>query len=79
MVLPLLAARSDSLAIVPRFLAKQAQEWSAVTYVEMEGSKKSLDYCLVWHPGRDLDRGHGWLRAVLGDVLSRHFPPPMEP
>jgi DNA-binding transcriptional LysR family regulator len=79
MVLPLLAARSDSLAIVPRFLAKQAQEWSAITYVEMEGGKKSLDYCLVWHPGRDLDRGHGWLRAVLGDVLSRHFPPPMEP
>jgi DNA-binding transcriptional LysR family regulator len=75
MVLPLLAARSNSLAIVPRFLAMQAQQWSAITFVEIEEGAKNLDYCLVWHPGRDLDRGHGWLRGVLGDALNRNFPP----
>lgn len=73
MVLPLLAARSGSLAIVPRSLAALAMQLAPFAIIDLEDGVHSVDYCLAWNPLNDSDLAHAWLRGKLIDILERRF------
>lgn len=74
MVMPLLAARAGSIAVVPRSLATLATQLAPLVMIEMTAEAQSMDYCLAWNPIHESDQAHQWLRTVLGDILENAFP-----
>lgn len=74
MVMPLLAIRAGSIAVVPRSLAELATQLAPLVMIELTGEAQAMDYCLAWNPVHESDQAHQWLRTVLSGILENAFP-----
>lgn len=74
MVLPLLAAKTSAITVIPRSMANLAAEHATLAIIPLLGDLRPLEHCLIWNPIHDSDPAHGWLRAKLNGILAAHFP-----
>lgn len=72
-LLPLIAARSQGVAIVPKALARLAREYVDLAWFDLPGPPALLEVCQIWSPLLDADAGHRWLRGLLDEVMSEQF------
>jgi DNA-binding transcriptional LysR family regulator len=69
LALPLLAARSSSITVVPRALAKLTAAMVPLAINEIDDAV--LELCMVWSPVETADPSHSWLRLLISDILTR--------
>ena len=67
---PDLVKDSDRLAVVQRSLAQRAAEDGSLRVVELPFPAIPLVEAAWWHPARDRDGGHRWLRGALGRIAA---------
>jgi DNA-binding transcriptional LysR family regulator len=70
MVLPFLALASDTLAVVPRALARLAGDLISLSTAEVADS--AFELCLAWSPVEDSDKAHQWMRGKVSAILAEH-------
>jgi DNA-binding transcriptional LysR family regulator len=73
MVLPILAAKTGAMTVIPRSMAQQVAEHAALKIIPLAGATVSLEHCTVWNPVHDSDAAHSWLRSKLNDILQLNF------
>lgn len=66
-----LVAQTDILAICSKKIVEQNSLAYNVKYFPLPIEKQSLSINLYWHPSRDADLGHVWLRELLIKEGSR--------
>lgn len=62
---PFLVSRSDRIGIVPRRLATTLAPASRTTVLDSPVLLPSLVMTMLYHPARETDPAHAWLRTVL--------------
>ena len=72
---PFLISGTDMVAIMPERAARAVQKMTGVVLIELPFGDLDLHEALWWHPGRDADPGHRWLRAVI-QHLAEHLEGP---
>lgn len=73
LLLPLLAAETEDIAIVPRMLALQAAKMVPLSYCILPEPSPPLDVCLAWSPMLDADPAHRWFRQAVDDGMQQYF------
>src|SRR6478735_8459646 len=63
--IPFFVAGTDRIACLPRRLAQEVAPLADLMIRPLPFGTPPLAEALWWHPTRDLDPGHRWLRAVL--------------
>jgi DNA-binding transcriptional LysR family regulator len=61
---------TDLVALMPERLARRIAPLAGVVVVEPPFDDIALPEALWWHPSRDHDPGHRWLRAVVTQVAE---------
>jgi len=74
MVLPLLAARTGAITVIPRSMARLAAQHTELAIIALAGDLPPLEHGLLWNPVHDADPAHSWIRARLQTILAAHFP-----
>ena len=76
---PMLVTGSDRVAVVQRSIAEHAASDGTLRIVGLPFLAPPLVEAVWWHPARERDGGHRWLRGVLGriaaDFAGRRSPP----
>ncbi|MFT4265151.1 MAG: LysR family transcriptional regulator [Nocardioides sp.] len=68
--LSFLVRHTELVAIMPERLARITARLAGLVVVPPPFREVVLPEALWWHPRRDHDRGHRWLREVLVDVVA---------
>jgi len=68
--LPFVVAGTDLVAVLPERLARRVQPLADVAVVEPPFGPVELVEALWWHPTRDVDAGHHWLRQALRECTA---------
>lgn len=66
--IPFLVAGTDRIGLVPRRLADLLTEASGTRVVESPIPLPALIMTLLYHPSKELDPGHAWLRGRLAQL-----------
>ncbi|NNB99529.1 LysR family transcriptional regulator [Corallococcus exiguus] len=66
---PLVAARSDLIAGVPRRVAKAFCDMLPLRMVEMPFPLPRMTKCLIWHTRTDADPGARYFRSLVIEAL----------
>ncbi len=72
--LPFLVAGTDLVAFVPERLASRFRIHPRLRVVEPPLQRIDLVESMFWHPSRDQDLGHQWLRSIVREAAAR-LPP----
>lgn len=67
---PVLVKNSDRVTVVQRSVAQHAAQDGSLRVVELPFAAVPLVEAAWWHPARDRDGGHRWLRGVLGRIAA---------
>lgn len=70
MLLPLLVAHGDAIAMVQRHVAEQFLKFLPLDIFELPISFPELDLFAYWADIHDQDRMHSWLRNELADIVD---------
>lgn len=70
LTVPALVEGSDRIAIVPRRVAEYAATGRPLRIVELPFAAVPLVEAAWWHPARERDGGHRWLRGELGRIAA---------
>lgn len=62
---PFVIGRTDYLGVLPRSMARIAEQQFRMTVIEVPGPPIRIPIWLVWHEARRRDAGHAWLRALV--------------
>ncbi len=68
-VLPILAALTDCVVVMPRRLAELMQPFLPLRIVGKP--LPALDVCLAWSPVHDSDLAHRWLRNLIKELFQQ--------
>lgn len=67
---PFVVSRTDYLGVLPKSMARIAQEEFRMIVTAVPGPAIRIPIWLVWHEGRRRDAGHAWLRAMVQRVMQ---------
>lgn len=67
---PALVKDSDRVTVVQSSVAQHAAEDGSLRVVELPFAAVPLVEAAWWHPARDRDGGHRWLRGALGRIAA---------
>lgn len=62
---PFVIGRTDYLGVLPRSMARIAEQQFRMIVMEVPGPPIRIPIWLVWHEARRRDSGHAWLRALV--------------
>lgn len=65
---PFLVAGTDRLGFVPRALAELMADAAGTVVLDSPVPLPPLTMTMLWHPAKELDAGHAWLRGVLATL-----------
>ena len=68
-VLPILAALTDCVTVIPRRLAELLQPFLPLRIIGRP--LPAVDICLAWNPVHDSDLAHRWLRNMIKDLFQQ--------
>jgi DNA-binding transcriptional LysR family regulator len=76
-VLPLLAALTDRVAVIPSSLVERMRPFVELEVIDANLPLPPLEVCLAWSPIHDADPAHRWLRQRIQEIpeLRRDYPP----
>ncbi|PVZ88887.1 transcriptional regulator LeuO [Serratia sp. S1B] len=61
-----IVAMTEMVAITPRWFAEQHAKELGLKLLALPWEKKSVSCYLSWHESAERDKGHQWMRSVLG-------------
>ena len=67
---PYVISRTDYLGVLPRSMARIAEEKFRMIITAVPGPPIRLPISLVWHEGRRRDAGHAWLRGLVAREMQ---------
>ena len=62
---------TDAIGILPISTVKYFQPVYQVSMANLPFEHTHFDFCSIWHPSRNHDSGHGWLRKQLQLAVNR--------
>ena len=70
-LLPLALVGTQRIATVQQRLARMYQEWLPLAIHPCPFKCAPLEETVQWHPVRELDAGHAWLRGLIREICKR--------
>ncbi len=70
-LLPLAVCGTQRVATVPRRLGQMWAQWLPLDVYPLPFKAMALKEVMQWHPVREADRGHQWLRSAMQAVCAR--------
>lgn len=70
MEVPYVISRTDYLGVLPRSMARIAEEVFRMVILDVPGPPIRIPIWLVWHEGRRRDAGHAWLRGMVAREMQ---------
>ncbi len=67
-MLPLLAALTDRVAVIPASMVERMRAFIALEVIDDELALPPLEVCLAWSPIHDADPAHRWLRQRVQEI-----------
>jgi DNA-binding transcriptional LysR family regulator len=71
---PLIVAKTDMILSLPYRIAEQFTKFAPLAIFPVPIELPDYDLCMIWHPVRDKDPAHQWLRdkiSVIGGVINQ--------
>jgi DNA-binding transcriptional LysR family regulator len=71
---PLIVAKTDMILSLPYRIAEQFTKFAPLAIYPVPLELPDYDLCMIWHPLRDKDPAHQWLREkiiVIGGVINQ--------
>ncbi len=75
---PLIVAQTDLVLSLPLRVAQQFKSFAPLKILPLPIELPNFNLIMIWHPLRDKDPGHAWLRSQILS-LCRTFPPALNP